>query len=342
MSINLPATYSNFLIGLKLRIRSAQSKAALAVNQQMIHLYHEIGIEILNRQNQEKWGSKIIDRLALDLKEAFPNLKGFSSRNLKYMRQFAEKCPDLTIGQQPAAQLPWFHIVTILTKIDRAEHREWYAQQSVQESWSRLTLQKNIENKLIDRRGKAINNFEQNLTQNANTAREILKDPYIFDFLSLTNEANESQIENALVKHITQFLLELGSGFAFVSQQYQINVNGDEFFLDLLFYHIKLKCYVVIELKNEEFKPTHIGQLNFYLTAIDAKLKTSVDEPTIGILLCKEKNHLVAQYALNGVQKPIGVAEYQLVKSLPEKLADKLPSVEELEIQLDEQLHRLK
>ncbi len=338
MSLNLPTNYNEFLKDLKIQIRSAQSKASLAVNQQMIQLYHNIGLQILSRQSHEKWGSKIIDHLAADLKDAFPDLKGFSKGNLKYMRFFAEKCPHLKIGQQPADQLPWFHIVTILTKVETPEQQEWYAVQTAQESWSRLTLEKNIQNKLIERHGKAVNNFEKIIPQSANAAGQILKDPYIFDFLNLTNEANEAQIENSLVKHITQFLLELGSGFAFVNQQYRLNVNGDDFFIDLLFYHIKLKCYVVIELKNEEFKPAHIGQLNFYLSTIDAQIKSPTDEPTIGILLCREKNHLVAQYALNGVQKPIGIAEYQLVKNLPEKLAQQLPSVEELEIQLDETL----
>lgn len=331
----LPADYADWLTSLKQRIQSARQQAVLAANAEQIRLYHTIGLDILERQSCQGWGAKVIDRLASDLREAFPDMKGFSSRNLKYMSFFARTCPDLQIGQQSAAQLPWFHVVILLTKASDPDEREWYARQSVVQVWSRTTLELQIKNRLYLRQGAALTNFEQRLDPaNANLAAQILKDPYHFDFLGLGDEAHERDIENALIRHITRFLLELGAGFAFVGRQFRLEVGGDEFFIDLLFYHTRLKCYVVVELKAAAFKPEHAGQLNFYLAAVDAQIKADDDKPTIGLLLCKTQNRLVAEYSLSGIDKPMGVAEYQLVRALPEPLDTTLPSIEEIEAEL--------
>lgn len=337
--IVLPPDYGEWLKNLKQRIRGAQSRAVLAMNEEQIRLYHSIGSDILERQDSQGWGAKVITRLSSDLKEAFPNMKGFSTRNLKYMRVFARDCPDMKIGQQAATQFPWFHIVTLLTKVSDLNAREWYAIQDSTEGWSRTTLELQIKNHLYDRQGTAQTNFEKRLKQpQASQAIQILKDPYYFDFLSLGNEAQERDIENALIQHIQHFLLELGSGFAFLGRQVRIEVAGDEFFIDLLFYHTRLKCHVVVELKATAFKPGHAGQLNFYLSAVDAQMKREDDQPTIGLLLCKTKNRLVAEYALSGVQKPMGIAEYELVRGLPENLEGSLPSIEEIEAGLSGEL----
>lgn len=335
----IPRDYADWLVSLKSRIASARQRATLAVNQELVRLYHHIGTEILERQTRQGWGAKVIDRLAADLRAAFPEMKGFSSRNLKYMKVFAEMCPAGLIGQQPAAQLPWFHIVTLLTKVSAVSEREWYAAQVIQQGWSRPTLDVHIKNQLHLRQGGAITNFDRQLpAPQAQLAIEALKDPYLFDFLGLGDEAVERDIENALIRHITRFLLELGAGFAFLGRQYRLEVAGDEFFIDLLFYHTRLKCHVVVELKGVAFKPEHAGQLNFYLAAVDAQLKAPDDRPTIGLLLCKTKNRLVAEYALSGMSKPIGVAEYQLVRALPTPLDVNLPSIEEIEAELSREV----
>jgi len=335
MSGLIPGGYAEWLEQLKTRIGAARSRAALAVNAEVVGLYRQIGQEILARQERQGWGGKVIERLARDLKAAFPDMKGLSARNLKYMRFFAEHCPHGQFGQQLAAQLPWFHIVTLLTKLDDPAEREWYATQTVAQGWSRLTLELNIQNRLRERQGAAVSNFVQRLpAPDSRLVHATLKDPYLFDFLGLADDAQERDIENGLIRHITHFLLELGAGFAFVGRQYRLEVAGDEFFIDLLFYHTRLKCYVVIELKAVAFKPEHVGQLNFYLAAVDAQVKTPDDKPSVGLLLCKKQNRLVAQYALSGLDKPIGVAEYQLLKNLPDHLARNLPSIEEIEAEL--------
>jgi len=332
----IPADYADWLASIKTRVHAARSRAALAANAELIQLYWQIGDEILQRQRSAQWGDRVLDRLASDLREAFPDIKGFSSRNLKYMRYFAEHCPAQTFGQQAAAQLPWFHIVTLLTKLPTAEARAWYAEQAVFGGWSRVMLELNIRNRLHERQGQAVTNFDARLpTPHSALAHETLKDPYLFDFLGLGDEAHEREIENALVRHITKFLLELGSGFAFIGRQFRLEVEGDEFFVDLLFYHTRLKCYVVVELKATAFKPEHAGQLNFYLSAVDKQIKAPDDKPTIGLLLCKTRKRTVAEYALSGIDKPIGVAEYQLVRALPEPLLTSLPTVEELESELE-------
>ncbi len=338
---SLPVDYADWLQSLKQRIQGARQRAALAANEVQIRLYHDIGREILDRQRRHRWGSKVIERLAADLREAFPDMKGFSSRNLNYMRLFARECPDLQFVQQSAAQLPWFHIVTLLTSLSDRAVRGWYAREAIHRSWPRGTLVLHIKNQLHLRQGAAITNFEERLgAPHAGLASQVLKDPYHFDFLGLSDEAHERDIENALIRHITRFLMELGAGFAFVGRQFRLEVAGDEFFIDLLFYHTRLKCYVVVELKAHAFKPEHAGQLNFYLSTIDAQVKAPDDRPSIGLLLCRTQNRLVAEYALSGIDKPIGVAEYQLVRALPEPLDTSLPSIEELETELSRDLGR--
>ncbi|MDP2834433.1 MAG: PDDEXK nuclease domain-containing protein [Pseudomonadota bacterium] len=338
-SLVLPADYAAWLVELKSRIAGARQRIALAANAEQIQFYHELGSDILDRQASQGWGAKVIDHLSADLRAAFPDMKGLSSSNLKYMRYFAQECPDRQFGQQSADQLPWFHTVTLLTQVRDAEERAWYARQAVVQAWSRDTLTVQIRSRLHQRQGAALTNFEQRLPAPlAGLTTQILKDPYHFDFLGLGNEAHERDIENALVRHITRFLLELGAGFAFVGRQYRLEVEGEEFFIDLLFYHTRLKCHVVVELKATAFKPEHAGQLNFYLAAVDAQIKAPDDKPTIGLLLCKTKKRLIAEYALSGIDKPMGIAEYQLVKALPTPLDTCLPSIEALEEALSREL----
>lgn len=332
---SIPDDYTNWLVDIKARVTLARQRAALAANSELIQLYWQIGLDILERQAEQGWGSKVIARLARDLGEAFPEMKGFSSRNLMYMRAFAEAWPDAEIVQQSAAQLPWFHLCTLLDKLKDPALRMHYAEQARAEGWSRTTLELNIRNRLHERQGKAVTNFGTRLpVPDSQLAHETLKDPYLFDLLGLGDEAHEREIESALVRHITRFLLELGSGFAFLGRQFRLEVEGDEYFIDLLFYHTRLKCYVVVELKATAFKPEHAGQLNFYLAAVDRQVKAPEDGPTIGLLLCKTKKRTVAEYALSGIDKPIGVAECQLVGALPEPLVTSLPTVEELESEL--------
>jgi predicted nuclease of restriction endonuclease-like (RecB) superfamily len=331
----LPPDYVEWLNSLKKRIVGARQRALLATNSEQVQLYHDIGREILERQGDQGWGAKVIDRLSADLRAEFPEMKGLSASNLKYMRFFALECPDRLIGQQSADQLPWFHIVTLITKLGDQSLREWYAREALAQSWSRDALTLHIKSQLHLRQGAAVTNFDRRLAPpQAGLAKHLLKDPYRFDFLGLGSEAQERDIEAALVRHITRFLLELGSGFAFVGRQVRIDVGGEEFFIDLLFYHTRLKCYIVVELKAQDFKPEHAGQLNFYLSAVDAQMKSSGDGPTIGLILCRTQNRLVAEYALSGIDKPIGVAEYQLVRALPEPLDTSLPSIEEIEAEL--------
>jgi len=330
-----PEGYANWLDELKNRIHSAQQRAALAVNRELVLLYWQIGQDILTRQSEQGWGAKVIERLAVDLRAAFPDMKGFSPRNLKYMRAFAEAWPDAEFVQQAAALLPWGHNLVLLDKLPGPQTRRWYAAKAIEHNWSRNILTMQIETRLLERSGKAVTNFEASLPKpHSDLARETLKDPYRFDFLGLSDQAQEREVESALVKHVTEFLLELGAGFAFVGRQVLLDVGGDEFFIDLLFYHLKLRCYVVLELKAGKFKPEHLGQLGFYLTAVDAQVKHPQDAPTIGLLLCKNKNKVVAEYALRNNAQPMGVAEYQLLASLPPELQTSLPSIEQIEREL--------
>lgn len=343
MTAQLPSAwgedYRRWLAELKLRVEAARRRAAASANRELITLYWQIGRDILDRQRRQGWGAGVVDQLARDLKAAFPDMRGFSPRNLKYMRALAQAWPDEAFVQQPAAQLPWFHLCTLLDKVKNPDDRNWYAGKALEHGWSRQVLVMQIETAASARSGSAVTNFSERLPPpQSDLAREALKDPYIFDFLGLAENAQERDIEQALTRHITRFLLELGAGFAFVGRQYRLDVGGDEFFIDLLFYHLKLRCYVVVELKTTPFKPEYAGQLNFYLSAIDAQLRAPDDQPTIGLLLCKEKNRLVAEYALRGVAKPMGVAEYQLLREVPESLEATLPSIDQIEAELGDGL----
>ncbi|MDD2744661.1 MAG: PDDEXK nuclease domain-containing protein [Rhodocyclaceae bacterium] len=333
--IEPPTGYADWLSELKTRIHTAQQRATLAVNRELVLLYWQIGRDILTRQAEQGWGAKVIERLAEDLRLAFPDMKGFSPRNLKYMRAFAEAWPDEEFVQAVLAQLPWYHQLALLDKLPGPETRRWYAAKAIEHNWSRNILVMQIETRLLERSGKAVSNFPATLPKpQSDLARESLKDPYRFDFLGLTDEAQEREIEAALVKHVTEFLLELGAGFAFVGRQVLLDVGGDEFFIDLLFYHLKLRCYVVIELKGGKFKPEHLGQLGFYMTAVDRQIKHEQDNPTIGLLLCKSKNKVVAEYALGDKSQPMGIAEYKMLESLPAELQTSLPSIEQIEREL--------
>ena len=330
-----PEGYGEWLVDLKGRIHIAQQRATLAVNRELVLLYWQIGRDILARQADQGWGAKVIERLAHDLRAAFPEMKGFSPRNLKYMRAFAEAWPDALFVQEVLAQLPWYHQLALLDKLPGPQTRSWYAAQAIEHNWSRNILVMQIETRLLERSGKAVTNFNANLpSPQSDLARESLKDPYRFDFLGLTEKAQEREVEHALVKLVTEFLLELGAGFAFVGRQVLLDVGGDEFFIDLLFYHLKLRCYVVIELKAGKFKPEHLGQLGFYMTAVDRQIKGEHDTPTIGLLLCKSKNKIVAEYALGDKAQPMGIAEYKLLESLPAELQTSLPSIEQIEREL--------
>ena len=290
-----PTGYADWLTSLKTRIHHARQRAALAVNQELIGLYWQIGRDILQRQAEQGWGKKVIDRLSRDLRTAFPEMKGLSPRNLQYMRTFAEAWPGPEIVQQAVAQLPWGHNVILLDKVGTPEARRWYALKAIEHGWSRNVLVMQIESGLMERSGTAVTNFPATLpAAQSDLAIESLKDPYRFDFLGLGEEAQERDIERALTQHVTDFLLELGAGFAFVGRQVLLDVGGEEFFIDLLFYHLKLRCYVVIELKAGKFKPEHLGQLGFYLTAIDRQVRHPDDNPSIGLLLCKSRNRVVA------------------------------------------------
>lgn len=331
-----PEGYAAWLAELKNRIHTAQQTATLAVNRQLILLYWKIGRDILVRQAEQGWGAKVIERLASDLRTAFPEMKGFSPRNLKYMRAFAEAWPDSEFVQDVLAQLPWYHQLALLDKLKTPDDRRWYAKKAIANNWSRNVLVMQIETGLLERHGRAITNFERQLPKpQSDLARESIKDPYRFDFLGLSDEAQEREIESSLVRHLTQFLLELGAGFAFVGRQVLIDVGGEEFFIDLLFYHLKLRCYVVIELKAGDFKPEHLGQLGFYLTAVDRDVKGEQDGPSIGLLLCKSKNKVVAEYALGDKNQPMGIAEYKLLEAMPEQMQSSLPSIEQLERELE-------
>jgi len=331
----LPTGYAELLESLKVRIRQAQIRAALAVNRELVLLYWHIGKEILQRQQQEGWGAKVIERLAQDLSREFPDMKGFSPRNLKYMRAFVDAWPDEQIVQQAAAQIPWFHNVVLLEKVKDPAERLWYMQQTIEHGWSRNVLVHQIENNLYERQGKAITNFQRTLpAPQSDLARSLLKDPYVFDFLTLGPETQERDLERALLNHLRDFLLEMGKGFAFVGSQYRLVVGGDEFYVDLLFYQLRLRCYVVIEFKVGEFKPEYAGKMHFYLSAVDNLLRHADDRPTIGLILCKSKNQLVAEYALRDMSKPIGVATYRLTGALPAEMQESLPSIEELKKEL--------
>lgn len=316
---------------IKQEIRAAQYKAALQVNRELILLYHSIGTVI---NGHKVWGNKFVDNLAKDIKLSFPNATGFSVRNLKYMAKFAQAYPDREFVQTVSAQIPWSHNITILEKVKDPKQRIWYIQKAAENGWSHNVLIHQIESGLYQRQAitDKISNFEQRLpAPQSELAVQTMKDPYIFDFIPFKEDMVERDIERALVQDVTKLLLELGTGFAFLGNQYHLNVGGDDFYIDLLFYNLNLRCYVVIELKTGAFKPEYAGQLNFYLSAVDGLMKQPQDNPTIGLLLCKSKNNLVAEYSLKDMSKPIGVSEYRVTSSLPAELENQLPSVEDIQ-----------
>jgi predicted nuclease of restriction endonuclease-like (RecB) superfamily len=331
--ISIPQGYDALLVELKERIRTAQVKAALSVNRELILLYWGIGRDILNRQQTEGWGTKIINRLATDLRIAFPEVTGFGARNLKYMRALAEAYADAEFVQQLVAQLPWGHNVRILDTVKNAEEREWYIRQAVQNGWSRNVLVHQIESSLFERQGKALTNFSRTLPEpQSELAQQLIKDPYNFDFLTIGTKLAERDLERGLIEHLRNLILELGKGFAFMGSQYHLEVGEQDFYLDLLFYHVRLHCYVVIDLKIEDFMPEFAGKMNFYLSAVDEQMRQSDDNPSIGIILCKGRNEVIVEYALRDTSKPMGVAKYTLTpsRSLPERLQHELPTVAEL------------
>ena len=331
-------SYLNFIEEIKKEIQNQRISVVLNANSSMICLYWNIGKAILQKQEEEGWGAKVIDRMAKDLKDAFPDMSGFSPRNIKYMRKFAECWPDFEIVQQVVAQIPWRTNRMLLDKLDTQEERIWYAYKTIENGWSSTVLDLQIQSKLIGRTGKSVNNFPVALPPaDSDMANQIFKDPYLFDFLGTDMPRREVEIERKLTEHIQNFLLELGQGFAFVGRQVHLEVCGDDFYIDLLFYHLKLRCYVVIELKACDFEPGFISQLNMYQNVVNDILRHPSDNPTIGLLLVKGKNQTVVEYSLAGYQNPIGVAEWknQMVKALPEELKSSLPSIEEIEKELE-------
>lgn len=353
-------TYKQWLTELKGKIRSVQIKAAFAVNATLIQFYWDLGKMI--SEKQKVWGSKFLEKLSKDLQDEFPDMKGFSVTNLKYCKLFyayfqigqqavdqiqdtdnqskvmsqqavdeINKNDDLTL----VTQIPWGHVILIISKIKDHKQALFYIQQTIANNWSRDTLALQIKTDLYTRSGKAISNFKNTLPEPlSDLAQQTLKDPYIFDFMTLAAGGKEKDIEKQLVQHITKFLLELGKGFAFVGQQYHLEIANNDYYIDLLFYHIKLKCYVVIELKNTRFIPEYAGKLNFYLSAVDTIVKQEEDKPTIGILLCRDKNNIEAEFALRDINKPMGVSEFQITENLPDNLRSSLPTIEEIENEL--------
>ena len=362
----LPPDYAPLLSEIKARVQAARIKAGLAANRELLKLYWDIGRLILDRQQKEGWGAKVIDRLSADLQNEFPGQQGFSPRNLKYMRTFAEAWPERLIVQPPVAQLPerksepsivqaslarvpesmspivqaplaqlpWYHHLALLDKLDSPTDRLWYAAKAVEHGWSRNVLALQIQAGLHKRQGKAVTNFKKTLPPSqSDLAQGITKDPYLFDFLTLRDDINERAVEEGLVGQVEKFLLELGAGFALVGRQVHLEVGNQDFYLDLLFYHLKLRCFVVIDLKAREFTPEAAGKMNFYLSAVDDRLRREGDQPSIGLILCRDKNRVIAEYALRDLSKPIGVSGYvtKLVDSLPKALKGAVPSVAELE-----------
>jgi predicted nuclease of restriction endonuclease-like (RecB) superfamily len=338
-SLKKDKDYSVWLKELKNRVRLVQIKAAVKVNSELLLFYWELGQDIAEKQKNTKWGDGFLKQLSIDLSAEFPDMKGFSLRNLKYTKQwYLFYSKEIEKNQQAVAQLiqiPWGHNIVIISKCKNPDEAFFYIQKTIQNNWSRSVLTHHIESNLFKREGKAITNFKATLpAPQSDLARETLKDPYNFDFLTLTERHDEKELEGALVNHVTRFLLELGAGFSYIGQQYKLEISGDEFFIDLLFYHVKLHCYVVVELKAVKFKPEFAGKLNFYISAVDGILKSEQDNTTIGILICKSKNDTVVEYALKDVHKPIGVSEYMITRNLPDEFKSSLPSIEEIEAEL--------
>lgn len=341
--------YSHLLDDIKTRIRQGQTRAVLSANQEMILTYWDVGRLICERQKQEGWGSGVLPRLAKDLHNELPEVKGFSVRNLKLMTQFYKEYQDvMQIGQRavaqlpkdgkgqlPVAQIPWSHNVILIQKIKDWKIRLWYMQQTLEQGWSRDVLAAMIKNKAHKRQGKTTSNFKTRLpAPQSDLVQQALKDPYIFDFMTLEEPFHERELETGLIKHLEKFLIELGQGFAFVGRQYHVEVSDNDFYIDLLFYHLKLHAYIVIELKKGPFKPEYAGKMNFYCSVVDDKIRTDNDNQTIGLILCQDRDRILAEYALRDIQKPIGVSGYELTQKLPAKLKSSLPSVKQIEAEL--------
>lgn len=331
----IPDGYSELFSDIKTRIIAAQRQAILSVNRGLILLYWQIGRDILVRQSEEGWGAKIVDQLARDLRSNFPEMKGFSARNLKYMRALAATYPETEFVQQVVAQIPWGHNVRILDYVKEPAEREWYIRKTIQEGWSRNMLVMQIESDLYRRQSFATTNFDATMPPaQSELARQTLKNPYIFDFLNLGEKATERKLEEGLLANIRQFLIELGVGFAFVGSQFHLEVGGSDFYIDLLFYHLRLRAFVVIDVKMSSFKPEHAGKMNFYLSAVDEKLRHAGDQLSIGIIICKTHNRTIAEYALRDITKPLGVSEFAITRQLPEDLRNDLPAVNRIEDEL--------
>ncbi|MBD2801852.1 DUF1016 domain-containing protein [Xenorhabdus sp. M] len=336
--------YTSLLIDVKERIRRGQLRVIQAVNAELIQMYWDIGQLLHKRQMLQGWGAGIIPKLARDIANELPEVKGFSERNLKRMLRFYREYAFLSNGDenatseivpQPVAQLPWGHNILLIEKIKDQTERFWYAEQVLIQGWSRDSLLQMIKNKAYTRQGAIVSNFKNLLPiSQSELVQQTLKDPYIFDFLTLSEPFKERELETELLKHLEKFLLELGEGFAFVGRQYPITVSDQDYYIDLLFYHLRLRAFVVIELKRGEFKPEHAGKMNFYCSVVDDKLRHPTDQPTIGLILCQTKDRILAEYALRGIQKPIGISDYELTRTLPEDLKSSLPSIEELEAEL--------
>lgn len=334
--------YKTLLSDLKAKIQNARLKAALTVNQELISLYWYMGKQIIKKQTVTRWGDKLLDALSKDLRNLFPETRGFSPASLKRMRMFAAAYPRLEFGSQAVTQLPWGHIQLLLFKVKDKKIQNWYAQKCIENGWSRITLEKHIVSNLFSAQAinanKATNFLAKLPSPQSILAQEIIKNPYNFDFLGLHDDALEREIEHASIQHITKFMLELGKGFSFVGSQVPITINDTEFFIDMLFYNLHLRCFTVIELKSTAFKPEHTGQLNFYLSAVDEIMKHPSDNPSIGILLCKSRDKVIAEFAIRDIEKPIGVSEYKLTKAIPENFKASLPTIEEIEAELNTEL----
>lgn len=325
--------YRNWIKEIKAKIRTTQLKAAVAINSSLIEFYWDLGKMIAEKQTA--WGTQFLERLSKDLKEEFPDMEGFSKTNIYNVRRFYQFYTNDEFFHQLGGKIPWRHHVEIFTKSTSIDEAHFYIQQTIENAWSRDILSLQIKSDLYSRQGKAITNFSKNLPAvDSDLTEQLLKDPYNFDFLTLTEPYRERELENALVENITKFLLELGSGFAYVGRQVPMTVGGQEYFIDLLFYHLKLRAYVVIELKATSFIPEYAGKLSFYLSAANDLLKHPTDNPTIGLMICKDKNDIVAEYALKDINQPMGISEYQLTKLFPNDFKSSLPTIEEIETQL--------
>jgi len=340
--VTLNSEYRLWLTELKSKIRQKQLQAALSVNQTLLELYWDLGKDIIEKQEKSSWGSNFIEQLSTDLRHEFPQINGFSRRNLYAIRQwYLFYSSQFEFVPQVVAQIPWGHNRLIIGKIKEVDKAIFYSRATIENGWGRDILEAQITNQYFERKGAALSNFTRTLPESqSDLAKQTIKDPYNFDFLGLEEDAQEREIEHELVHRITEFLLELGKGFAFVGRQFKIEISDNDYFIDLLFYHLELRCYVVIELKAVKFKPEFAGKLNFYLSAVDSLLKRADDNPTIGILLCKTKDKIEAEFALRDINKPIGIADYKLTQAIPENLKSNLPTVEQLENDLIEKINK--